>query len=64
MDPPKPHVIDRSLVLVDLIPTHKIISKSDMENLYDVPMTQLNDILPTPSNYEEASFHDDPWCKD
>jgi Reverse transcriptase (RNA-dependent DNA polymerase) len=63
MIPPTPHIIDRALVMVERIPKHKIVPKNENENPFDVQMTQLKDILETPTNYEEAYYHEDPWCR-
>jgi hypothetical protein len=34
------------------------------KNPYNIPMQDLRERLPTPTTYEEAYHHQDPWCCD
>jgi Reverse transcriptase (RNA-dependent DNA polymerase) len=35
----------------------------DNNNPFNVSMTQLKDILDVPTTYEEAYYHQNPWCR-
>jgi Reverse transcriptase (RNA-dependent DNA polymerase) len=58
-----PTVTDKALLMVFPIPRERIFSLVTQSNPFNVPLTQLKDILLTPSNFEEAYFHSDHWCR-
>jgi Reverse transcriptase (RNA-dependent DNA polymerase) len=58
-----PPIIDKALTMVFPIPRDRFFSVISQRNPFNVPLTQLKDILLTPTTFKDAYYHSDAWCR-
>jgi Reverse transcriptase (RNA-dependent DNA polymerase) len=61
--PDAPALVDKALLMVHPIPRDRFFSVVTESKPFNVPLSQLKDILLTPTTFDEAFFHSDHWFR-